>query len=87
MAYGMSTSEALGYGPGLDLDDYNSLLIHVDYQKDLLEISIMSVTQYVTNRERVLRIFKFGGPGSEKCASVRNHSYDLRCLNILTCNS
>ncbi|KUJ21733.1 uncharacterized protein LY89DRAFT_381948 [Mollisia scopiformis] len=69
MAYGLNTSEALGYGLSLDLDEYNSLLLHVDYQKDFLEVSIMSVTEHVDNRERILCIDKFGGSGNDKSAT------------------
>jgi hypothetical protein len=71
LAYSLNTPEALGYAPGADLDDYNSLLLHFDYHKEFLEVSIMAVTKYCDLRERLFRVDDFGG--SEYMASVRNH--------------
>lgn len=74
LAYGLNTTEALGYAPGADLDDTSNLLLHFDYQKQFLEVSIMDVGVYVDNRERFFRIDDFGG--SENLASVRTtHVY------------
>jgi len=73
LAYGLNTPEALGYAPGADLDDYNSLLLHFDYHKEFLEVSIMAVTKYCDLRERLFRVDAFGS--GEYMASVRNYLY------------
>ncbi|KAF4635877.1 hypothetical protein G7Y89_g2213 [Cudoniella acicularis] len=60
LAYGLNTPEALGYPLGSDLDDYNSLLLHFEYQ-EYLEVSVMAVTEYANIREEFFRIDDFGG--------------------------
>lgn len=71
LAYGLDTSEALGYAPEADIKELNSILLHFDYQKEFLEVSLMGVTEYIHIREQLFRIDDFGG--SETIASVRNH--------------
>ncbi|KUJ21735.1 uncharacterized protein LY89DRAFT_778119 [Mollisia scopiformis] len=61
LAYGLNTSEALGYDPGFDIEDSNSLLIYFDYQTEFLEVSIVGVAKYYHVRERWFRIEGFGG--------------------------
>jgi hypothetical protein len=70
LAYGLNTGEALGYGPGADIEDYHSLL-YFDLQKSFLEVSIMIVTEFADIRNRKFLIDGFGG--CENIASVRNH--------------
>ena len=91
LAYGLNTAEALGYAAGAELDDHNSLLLHYEYQKEFLEVSIMAVTEYVDLRERIFRIDGYGG--SENIATVRNafhlslplmRSCELGRLKLLT---
>ena len=83
LAYGLNTPEGLRYAPGADLDDYHSLLLHFDYQKEFLEVSIMHVTEYADVRERKFRVDGFGG--SENVASVRqNPSAQLTKVKDLT---
>ena len=69
LAYGLNNAEALGYPPGSDLDYKNPLLVHFDYQKGFLEVSIMEVDEFADIRTRFFRIDDFGG--SEQDASVR----------------
>jgi hypothetical protein len=76
LVYGLNTGEGLGYGPGADIDDYHSLLLHIDLQKSFLEVSIMIVTEFVDLRTRKFLIDDFGG--CENIASVRNHPNHLR---------
>jgi hypothetical protein len=68
-AYGLNTSQALGYPPETKLSDYNALLLHIDYNKDFLEVSIMEAAEEYSVRDRVFRIDNFGG--SDNIASVR----------------
>jgi hypothetical protein len=71
--YGLNTSQALGYPPETKLSDYNALLLHIDYNKDFLEVSIMEVGEDISIRDRVFRIDNFGG--SENIASVRKQTH------------
>lgn len=72
-AYGLNTPEGLRYASGTDLGDYYSLLLHFDYQKDFLEVSIMHITDYADIRERMFRIDDYSG--SKNIASVSAAHY------------
>ncbi|KAL2067985.1 hypothetical protein VTL71DRAFT_16083 [Oculimacula yallundae] len=60
-AYGFNSAEGLGYEPGLDLDTVNPLLVHIEYQKAYLTVSIMAVEVEINMRERDFRVDGFGG--------------------------
>jgi hypothetical protein len=80
LAYGLNTGEALGYGPGADIEDYHSLLLHFDLQKSFLEVSMMIVTEFVDLRTRKFLIDDFGG--CENVASVKKPPEPLKSSNI-----
>lgn len=72
-AYGLNTSRALGYPLETKLSDYNALLLHIDYNKDFLEVSIMEAAEDFSVRDRVSRIDNFGG--SDNIASVGKQTH------------
>jgi hypothetical protein len=72
-AYGLNTSQTLGYPPKTKLSDCNALLLHIDYNKDFLEVSIMEAAEDFSVRDRVFRIDNFRG--SENIASVRKQTH------------
>lgn len=69
-AYGLNTSEALGYAPEEDLSDLNTLIVNIDYQKDFLEVSFTSVDRVCDIQEGIFRIDDF--VGGNNSASVSN---------------
>lgn len=60
-AYGLNNAEALGYPSGTNIDHEENLLLHLDYQNNVLEVSITSITKRTTNVERRFRVADFGG--------------------------
>ncbi len=72
-AYGLNTSQSLGYPPETKLSDYNALLLHIDYNKDFLKVSIMEAAEEFSVRDRLFRIDNFAG--SDNFASVRKQAH------------
>jgi hypothetical protein len=60
-AFPLNNAEVLGYPPGTDIDQEDSLLLHFDYQNSLLEVSITAIGTKATNLEGHFRITDFGG--------------------------
>jgi hypothetical protein len=68
-AYDLNNAEALGYPPGTNIDQEDSLILHFDYQNSLLEVSVTEIGTRTTTLNGHFRIVNFGGVG--QVASVR----------------
>lgn len=66
----LDNAEALGYPVGTNIDQEDSLLLHVDYQNSILEVSITSITTSITYLERSFRLGNFGGAKQNVSVSV-----------------
>jgi hypothetical protein len=65
----LDTAKALSYPPGTNVDEQDSLLLHIDYQNSLLEVTINSIGVDTTHLEGQFKIRDFGGV--KQVASVR----------------
>lgn len=73
LAYGLDQPEPLGYPPGTNLQNCsNTNLLHIVYEQDFLEVSIVEIDQFFDAREKFFRIDNFGQEATE--SSVFFHS-------------
>lgn len=77
-AYQLDNAKTLGYPAGTNIDLEDNLLLQLDYQNSLLEVSITAVTE-VTTVEKKFQIADFGG--ARQVASVRTSQSSLSMRN------
>lgn len=69
----LDNAKTLGYPAGTNIDLEDNLLLQLDYQNSLLEVSITSITTEATAVERQFRISDFGG--ARQVASPKKLEY------------